>query len=193
MKTKDFEQLHALLVLNDYSQLSKGAEILFKMLRGKIIGHYKKQFKFKHGVAEDLAQEALIKIMKKVHTVEEPKAFHGWCWKLVTNHGLDYTRKVKTEKIDYDTDFLEERRDLQMKIEVTDNMDQRNCIREMTEKFKEEYPDHHYALSLHVEGYSHEDIGVMLRKKRTQGATKEFISQCRKKIHLFLKRCDEMN
>ena len=69
MKSKKFEELHALLVSNDDNQLNRGYQILFESLRNKMIGHYIKKFKLNEESAQDLAHESLITIMEKAHTV----------------------------------------------------------------------------------------------------------------------------
>ena len=189
MKTKKFEELHALLVSNDDNHLNRGYPILFESLRNKMIGHFIKKFRLNEESAQDLTHESLITIMEKAHTVKEPKAFVGWCWKLTDRKALDYLRKTKREKIEFNTDKFDIEIKQQKSINVG-NVDKRICIQKGSERFKEEHPMRHYALELFAQGFTHAEIAPRLDK--TPGATKEFISQCRKIIDTFIGHCKEI-
>tara|TARA_B100000035_G_scaffold315463_1_gene336561 strand:- start:25052 stop:25624 length:573 start_codon:yes stop_codon:yes gene_type:complete len=189
MESKKFEELHTLLVSNDDNQLNRGYQILFESLRNKMIGHYIRKFKLNEESAQDLTHESLITIMEKAYTVKEPKAFVGWCWIVADRKALDFLRKIKREKLEFNTDKF----DIEIKQQKnvnTDNIEQRDCIRKGTEKFKEEYHNRYYALELFAQGYSHAEIAPLIDK--TPGATKEFISQCRKIIDTFIGHCKEI-
>ena len=190
MKSKKFEELHALLISNNDNQLNRGYQILFESLRNKMIGHYIKKFKLNEESAQDLAHESLITIMEKAHTVKEPKAFVGWCWIVTDRKALDYLRKMNREKIEFNTDKFDIEIKQQKNINV-DNVDQRVCIQKGTERFKAESPIRHYALELFAQGYTHAEIAQLIDKP-TPGATKEFISQCRKIIDTFIGHCKEI-
>ena len=45
MKSKEFAELHTLLVSNDDKQLNRGYQILFKALRTKMIRHFENKYK----------------------------------------------------------------------------------------------------------------------------------------------------
>jgi RNA polymerase sigma factor (sigma-70 family) len=190
MKSKKFEELHALLVSNDDNQLNRGYQILFESLRNKMIGHYIKKFKLNEESAQDLTHESLITIMEKAHTVKEPKAFVGWCWIVTDRKALDYLRKNKREKLEFNTDKFDNKIKQQTNININNNIEQRDCIRKGTEKFKKEYHNRYYALELYAQGYTHAEIAAHIDK--TPGATKEFISQCRKIIDTFIGHCKEI-
>jgi RNA polymerase sigma factor (sigma-70 family) len=191
MESKKFEELHALLVSSDDNQLNRGYQILFESLRNKMIGHYIKKFKLNEESAQDLTHESLITIMEKAHTVKEPKAFVGWCWIVTDRKALDYLRKNKREKLEFNTDKFDNKIKQQTNININiNNIEQRDCIRKGTEKFKKEYHNRYYALELYAQGYTHAEIAAHIDK--TPGATKEFISQCRKIIDTFIGHCKEI-
>ena len=54
-------------------------------------------------------------------------------------------------------------------------------------KFAKTYPERSYALDLQQEGCSIKEISSYI--DRTPAATKEFLSQCRKKLIPFIKHC----
>ena len=71
-----------------------------------------------------------------------------------------------------------------------DNKDQSDCIRKGFEEFKEQHPQRADALELFAQGYMHAEIAPIINK--TPGATKEFISQCRKIVDSFIGHCKEI-
>ena len=64
-----------------------------------------------------------------------------------------------------------------------------DCVEGGVLAFAEEYPDRQHALLLHIQGASIEEISAKIG--RTPGATREFLSQCRKKLEPFLRCCRE--
>jgi RNA polymerase sigma-70 factor (ECF subfamily) len=63
------------------------------------------------------------------------------------------------------------------------------CVADGLEQFAMEMPDRAVALNLYLEGASMEDISVQIG--RSVSATKEYLSQCRKKIKPYIAHCTE--
>jgi ABC-type uncharacterized transport system YnjBCD substrate-binding protein len=68
--------------------------------------------------------------------------------------------------------------------------DQHNCVEEKMKLFKEDMPDQHYAIKLQMEDVSIKDISI--RIGRSYAATKEFLSQSKKKLKSYFEECKEM-
>ena len=64
------------------------------------------------------------------------------------------------------------------------------CVAEGLLQFGEQLPDRAHALVLQMEGESIEEIGH--RIGRTIAATKEYLSQCKKKLAPFISHCREL-
>lgn len=106
-------------------------------------------------LAKDILQEAFIKAFKKVHELEEPRAFGGWLKRIVVNTGLEYLRKKNYvfEKIENQTEELEEEIDEGIEIES-----------EVIHAAIKELPDGcRTVLCLFLlEGYKHSEIATEL-------------------------------
>jgi DNA-directed RNA polymerase specialized sigma24 family protein len=63
------------------------------------------------------------------------------------------------------------------------------CVEAGLGKFSNQEPERAYVLTLQMEGLSVADIGE--RIGRTVAATKEYLSQCKKKIQPFIAHCTE--
>ena len=68
--------------------------------------------------------------------------------------------------------------------------DQQSCIEEKFKLFKEEMPDRHYVINLQKDGVSIEDISI--RIGRSYAATKEFLSQSKKKLTPYFEECKDI-
>ena len=64
------------------------------------------------------------------------------------------------------------------------------CVAVGLDKFAQEMPERAFAMTLLMEGLSMAEIGVQIG--RSANATKEFVSQCRKKIKPFIAHCSEL-
>lgn len=58
--------------------------------------------------AEEIVQETFIKVIKKIHTLEKPEAFHAWLYRICyTNVMLHYRKRKKYFQLDEENDFEE--------------------------------------------------------------------------------------
>ncbi|MDQ0360782.1 RNA polymerase sigma factor [Breznakia pachnodae] len=58
--------------------------------------------------AEEIVQETFIKVIKKIHTLEKPEAFHAWLYRICyTNVMLHYRKRKKYFQLDEEKDFEE--------------------------------------------------------------------------------------
>lgn len=64
-----------------------------------------------------------------------------------------------------------------------------DCVERGFAEFAKNFPERAHALSLWKEGFDTAYIAAAIQ--RTQGATREYISQCRKRIEEFLQPCRE--
>ncbi|EAV46628.1 MAG: RNA polymerase sigma factor [Nitrosomonadales bacterium] len=187
----DFKEIHGLLISLNNADLESGAKAIFKALDKPFIKHFEGQWRLANQEAVDLNQESLITIIKKAPMVNEPEKFEAWCWTVAKNKARDYLRKTKREKdfIEFNSDkYVDESTIENINSEQSDNGD---CVREGYGQFALKNSNHAYALDLQQDGYSIKDIAT--RIDRTPAATKEYLSQCRKKLKTYIKHCMELD
>lgn len=182
-----FEEIFDLLLSNDTNQREVGSIALFDAIDKNLIKHFEGKWRLTYQEADDLSQMSMFKIVQKAHTVTEAKKFERWCWIVAKNQARDYLRKIKREKevIDFNSEkFIDESQIQNDHDEVTDTDD---CVKVGYKKFAKTYPERSYALDLQQEGCSIKENSIYI--DRTPAATKEFLSQCRKKLIPFIKHC----
>ena len=145
--------------------------------------------------ARDLVQDTFIKVWRRCATFQGDSELLPWIRSILRHALLDQLRKTSREvAIEDEQDLTEQARmsvqELSIDHIAAPDLDARRnqleeCFRRCWERFERASPAHALVLSWIVEeGMSHEQIAALLG--RTPGATREFISQCRKRARVHL-------
>ena len=144
--------------------------------------------------SEDILQETFIKVVRNASSYRGDGAARAWIWQVARNCLADHQRAAgrRSESVaDVDDEQWESI------IESTaappdcppgETADE--CVSKGLEAFAAQMPERAYALTLQMDGCSIQEIAE--RVGRTVGATKEYLSQCKKKIQPFLAHCAEL-
>ena len=166
-------------------------------------------FAMKHGKlspddAIEVYQLMTIKIFKKADTIEDVKYARTWMYQVLRNTLLDYKKKQKNldkNKQKHMEYLLNQEKDGKVdehsKDEDMGNInfnrkegyeDQTECVRDKLENdFYDAYPDHAEALDHQMDGMDIKSIADVIG--RSANATKELLSQARKKIAPLIDEC----
>ena len=144
--------------------------------------------------AKDILQESFVKIVRGAPSYSGQGEAKAWIWqvarKCLTDHLRKQMRLATHETIFNDEAWsrLEEITADPAPSSTRSSVDE--CVAAGIDAFGKRMPDRAYALTLQMEGTSIEDIAR--RIGRTVGATKEYLSQCRKKLLPFVAHCMEL-
>jgi RNA polymerase sigma factor (sigma-70 family) len=137
--------------------------------------------------AADILQETVIKIFRHHQSYSDRGGARAWMWRIAHNCLVDHHRwRVQSSEFVDIEDFIDT---LTQPDAIEFSATLEDCVEGGVMAFADEYPDHQQALVLRIEGASIEEIAAKIG--RTPGATREFLSQCRKKIEPFLRCCRE--
>ena len=174
--------------------MDAGVKTLFQSM-GKPMLRY---FVYAGGVspdeAKDVLQETLIKIVRGAASFGGHGTAKAWMWQVARNCLVDHQRKqmsiAKREVAinDDQWDSLAERPAEPKPASPKNSVEE--CVAAGLDAFRIREPDRHLVLTLQMEGTSIEEIGY--RIGRTMAATKEYLSQCRKKIQPFIAHCTDL-
>jgi RNA polymerase sigma factor (sigma-70 family) len=145
--------------------------------------------------ADDVIQETFIKVFEKIDTLKEDSKFESWLWQILRNNMNEFYRKSNRKN---DVMFSVASEDLEnltgdedVKVSLNQSYDdQQSCIEEKFKLFKQDMPDRHYVINLQKDGVSIEDISI--RIGRSYAATKEFLSQSKKKLIPYFEECKDI-
>jgi RNA polymerase sigma-70 factor (ECF subfamily) len=171
---------------------NKGMESLFRLF-GPRIKAYFRQHRMSDEEASDLLQETFIKVYRSADKFNGQSKASTWLWVIAKNCMLDYLRSKKnTESLDEMLDA--EIFDLEIVSGMTcpeDQMTIQDCIKRGFTAFGEQHPDRVDVMRLVVfEEWDMDDVAQFL--SRTPAATREYISQCRKRLREFLLPCRDL-
>ncbi len=144
--------------------------------------------RFRSAPSEDLMQETFVQIVRKLQQYEGRGPFDAWIWTVARNIALEYLRKPaivsENQNVSIDDDGCP------ALAYHSDDISTRDCVRQGILEFWSSEPQRAEVLSRSViEGWSIRELADFLG--RTPAATREYISQCRKKIKPFIAHCLE--
>ena len=139
--------------------------------------------------AEELVQEVFVNIVRHCDAFRGDTRIDAWMWSIVRNALIDYVRRQRPE-VNVDDDDLINLAGATEDHTQSESTEIDECVRKAFAAFSATHCDRAQVLTLVAfEGWSIDDVAAML--KRTPGATREYLSQCRKKLKDFLQPCRE--
>jgi RNA polymerase sigma-70 factor (ECF subfamily) len=146
--------------------------------------------------AKDVLQDTFVKIIRSVTSFTGDGAAKAWLWQVARNCLIDHQRK-QGSLANHEVAVNDER--WQMLEDTTPDEKAQTCVMTGTvdecvttglDKFNQTEPERAHVLMLQMDGLSIEEIGIQIG--RTMAATKEYLSQCKKKIHPFIAHCTDL-
>lgn len=136
--------------------------------------------------AEDISQEALLKVFKNIGSFNMQSTFKVWMYRIVVNTCLDFKRKKKVETYSIDEKLQTE--DSELTKEISDNSNNPDVIlgkklesKMLSDAVNELEEDFRIAIVLRdLQGFSYKEIAAML--SCSEGTVKSRINRARKKL-----------
>ena len=199
-----------------FNLIRKGGSALEQgvtMLYGKYAAHLCKWLIRQSGKkltvedAEDIMQETFVKVSARYESYKGDSTIKTWIWSIANHCMADHFRKNKSrpaknlneeEWVEIDGQ-LQNRPDLYEGVHLYTGTKQpdlqvlsklyEDCLARGFDEFSKRFGERAYALSLWSEG---NDTGYIAEAlNRSEGATRTFLSECRKRIQEFLLPCKE--
>ena len=146
--------------------------------------------------AKDILQETFIKIVRSAGSYSGQGEAKSWIWQIARNCLIDHQRK-QGSLANHETAVNDEQWESLAQTTpdpnatscaVPGSVDE--CVSAGLDQFNRREPERALVLMLQMDGMSIEDIG--LRIGRTIAATKEYLSQCKKKIQPYIAHCTDL-
>jgi len=145
--------------------------------------------------AEDIFQDTVVKILRSAHSFGGSGSAKAWMWQVARNCLIDHQRKLgnlgkhETAVNDDTWTRLVETTAAPAEPAGASGQSVDDCVATGLNTFSNREPERAYVLTLQMEGLSIQEIGQ--RIGRTVAATKEYVSQCKKKIQPFIAHCTD--
>ena len=139
--------------------------------------------------ASDLVQKFIIgKLYMKSDSIEHIEYARTWMYMVFRNMINDQGRVLtKNREVS-----LDEARDQSYEeASVEKNQTRSDCVQEQLKIFRDKEPKHAEVVDYILKGFDVEEVRLTIG--RSYAATRQFMSQCRKKFKPFLERCLEID
>ena len=146
--------------------------------------------------AQDIMQETFIRIVRSAASYGGHGTAKSWIWQIARNCLIDHQRKQgslanhETAVNDEHWEKLEQTTPDPNAASCAASGSVDECVSAGLEKFNRHEPERALVLMLQMDGLSIEEIGH--RIGRTMAATKEYLSQCKKKIQPYIAHCTDL-
>lgn len=169
----------------------KGYAVLFR----RYAPHFRKFYLYQGlnaADADDIVQETFANIVQHCDSYQGDSPLAAWLWRIARNCMNDHFRRTNArpaENLDDEGwDALEQESDAMRTFDPPPaNETLEDCVQLRFAEFAKKFPERAHAFSLVMEGSDTAHIAAAIQ--RTPGATREFISQSRKRIEEFLRPC----
>ncbi|RNC87115.1 MAG: RNA polymerase sigma factor [Winogradskyella sp.] len=129
-------------------------------------------------VAKDIAQESWITIINKINTLENPKYFKSWVYRIVINKSTDYLRQVSNKQLI--------NRELDTNIEKEDNSNRERLKQDLLKAIKDLSYEQTLVIQLYYsQDYNLKEISEILDV--SLGTVKSRLFHAREKLKTILK------
>jgi RNA polymerase sigma factor (sigma-70 family) len=157
----------------------KAQTAFYNLYKGRLLGVCRRYARTE-AEAEDIFQEAFIKIFNNLHNLEKPESVAYWVKSSVIRTAIDHYRQNQKEKNNVDYDSIIDEPHLSPSIFENLNRDQVITI-------INELPDgYRVVVNLFlIDGYSHAEIGAMLGV--SEGTSKSQLSRAKELLRIRLK------
>ncbi|MDA7843540.1 hypothetical protein N9A26_00905 [bacterium] len=143
---------------------------------------------FDHDDASDLVQKFIVdKLTMKSDSIKNIEFARTWMYRVLRNMINDQGRMLKKNR---NVPLDEDRDQSQAPKILEENQTRSGCVQEQLAIFRESEPKYAETLELILNGLGPEEIRLVIG--RSYGATREFMSQCRKKFRPFIEICNEI-
>ena len=176
----------------------KAADVGFKALYSEMGPHMLRFFAFigaPGDEAKDVLQETIVRVFKSASSYSGNGSAKSWLWQIGRNCLTEHLRKrgrIKEHEVIFGDEgwarLLESTPGPAQAILEQESLD--DCVSGGLNAYGQKMPDRAYVLTLQMEGAAIEEIAAQIG--RSIGATKEYLSQCRKKLRPFISDCLEL-
>lgn len=172
----------------------RALESLFRKYRLPLIA-FLVQRRVDPGAAEDLVQEVFVRVVRAAPGFRSEAKVSSWLFQIAKNLHLDQARKANLEETLDDDGWMAIEHSVASPAACDSPASAEQALQDCFDRgygaFAEAYPQCSEVLDkvVHLQ-WSVRDVAQFLQ--RTEGATREYLSQCRKKLKRFLEPCRDL-
>jgi DNA-directed RNA polymerase specialized sigma24 family protein len=183
---------HALaLLMQGGPSAEEGARMVFECFDYPLVRFFIRQGRLP-SVAEELASETFLNVFRSIHTLRDTAAVDVWIWRIARNT-LYTSHRRNADEEDMEIQLDEQAWAALLDTQPCDGVGDwitNLCLQGELERFAVEHPERAACIE-HVVLESWDTAQLAAYLDRSQAAAKEYLSQCRKHLAIYLRLCFE--
>jgi RNA polymerase sigma-70 factor (ECF subfamily) len=190
----DQDQVWLAVIAAGGREAEKALEALFRKYRRPLLAFLLRR-RLDEGTAEEVVQDVFMRVVRGAAGFRSEAKVSSWLFQIARNLHLDHLRKANLEDTVDPEAWVAIEGALAGQPACESPVSAREALQECFERgyraFAQAHPQASEALHkvVHLE-WSTRDVATFLN--RTEGATREYLSQCRKKLKRFLEPCQPL-
>ncbi len=171
------------------SSTESACKSLYRAYRRKLIG-FLVHLGADAGTAEDLVQECFVRVVRSAGSFRDEARVSSWIHQIARNLYYDRLRAQRPEDVLDDEQWAQVADTVSTASSSDCEQSLQDCMEAGFSRFADMHRDRAEVLRCVVnENWSLREVAVLLG--RSEGATREYVSQCRKKLKPFIEPCLE--
>lgn len=149
----------------------------------------------RHGLtpeaAEDVMQDTFVRVLRALETYRGSGTFEAWLWTVARNTLMSHLRERKNDESLDAMEPLHAESLMQTATGSASNPAAADCVKRSFQQFARAHPEYAETLvRVVVDGWGHDELAQF--RQSSYGATREYLSQCRKRLLEFVQPCFDM-
>lgn len=181
------------LLLRGRHDTERGARLIHDHFWQQFFNWYKSR-RQSDETAEEMANDAIFKIVEAIDDLRDPAKFQPWAWQIARNVLNDRVRNEKAigeNEVTFDDHGWQALLDhLPQHAEHDRDGELSLCLKGQFERFAVDHPERHWVFErIVLDGWG--DSEFMAALGRTATATRQYLTQCRNRLREYMKPCLE--
>ncbi len=180
-----------LALLRGRGDTERGARVVTDMFWNDFKSFYRSNSQ-SDATAEELANDAIFKIVSAIDQLREPEKFRAWAWQIARNELNSLVRdekETRAREVTLDDDGWQALIHKSSN-HAPDNPELSLCLKGQFEKFVAEHKDRYWLLErVTLDGWGESELMTALG--RTAAATRTYLKECRNRLREYMKPCLE--
>jgi RNA polymerase sigma factor (sigma-70 family) len=184
------EAIFQKLVNGSFSEKNTAIQLIYEEFQPVMFKKLRYQYRdLSESEAQDIVQDAFLKLATTTSKPKSAESLVSWAMTIVNNTALDLFRGAASRR-QHEINLPEDQ-DIELvpdpRIEGESSFDTRDCVSKGLLVFSQKYPENAYVISMSMDNFKIAQIAEII--SRTEGATKQYIYESKKKLIPFIEHC----
>lgn len=189
----ELESIFDRFIMGDSSKKNSAIQEIYEEFQPIMYKKLRRKFQsISEDEAQDIVQDAFLKLATTKAYPKTSTALVSWIFTISENTALDLFKKAyKKYELPF-PDLNDSESEISCGYQESDssNRNIEDCVSRGIERFSSNYPDNGFAISMSLDSISISNIASMVN--RSEGGTRQYIFESKKKLASYIEHCREI-